>query len=430
MKRTSVLGLFLCVACAEDPSKQPSSTEPAFKPGTTEDSGSVDFDDGVTWHKDVAPVIAQNCAGCHNPSGISFDLTDYEKTALFADALVGSTESEQMPPWPPNRDCRPLMHERTLTDAEKTILREWAERDTPEGDPATAPEPAEPEFDLPDADLTLTLPEPYTPTGASDDYRCFVIDPGLTETARITGFQVNPDNSSIVHHVLVYTDLENKAAALDAEEDGPGYTCFGGPGFNETAVVGAWAPGSPGYRLPHNTAVSVDAGTSLVVQVHYSPAGDPGGSDQSSVSFDLADPDEDKRSAFFFPFVDTRLAIPPGAQDHVEGFTTTLNYGIDLQFFGGGPHLHRLGTSISVHHRKQDEAEFDCLMDIPQWDFNYQEIYFLEEPVTLRDGDEISLRCVYDNSDANPHATGETVHWGDATNDEMCLIYALAGLGG
>jgi hypothetical protein len=428
MKRICILGLSLCVACAEDPSK--TSTDADDTPEVDQDSGADGFDDGATWHKDVAPLIDQNCAGCHNPSGISFDLTDYENTALFADALVGSTESGQMPPWPPNRDCRPLMHERTLTDAEKAILREWAERDTPEGDPDTAPELAEVELDLPDADLTLSLPEPYTPTGSSDDYRCFVIDPGLTETARITGFQVHPDNAAIVHHVLVYTDLEDKAAAMDAAEDGPGYTCFGGPGFNETAVVGAWAPGSPGYRLPHNTAVSVDPGTALVVQVHYSPAGDPGGNDQSSVSFDLAEPDEDKRSAFFFPFVDTRLAIPPGAQEHVEGFTTTLNYGIDLQFFGGGPHLHRLGTSISVHHRKQDEDEFDCLMDIPRWDFNYQEIYFLEEPVTLRDGDELTLRCVYDNSDSNPHATGETVHWGDATNDEMCLIYALAGLGG
>ena len=48
----------------------------------------------------------------------------------------------------------------------------------------------------------------------------------------------------------------------------------------------------------------------------------------------------------------------------------------------------------------------------------------------LQDGDEVTLRCVYDNSDANPYATGESVHWGDATNDEMCLVYALAALGG
>ena len=420
---------FLIVGCSGAKDTQ-TATEPDTGPGSEqEDSGTIPVDDAATWHKDVLPLLNQHCAGCHNPQGISFDLTDYSQTALLADALVGATESGQMPPWPPSQECSPLMHQRTLSDLELQTLREWSEGATPEGDPNTAPASADSEFIPPDEDLTLTLPEPYTPEGSTDDYRCFVVDTEFTDIARITGFQVHPDNSAIVHHVLVYTDLENKAAALDERDDGPGYTCFGGPGFDETAVVGAWAPGSPGYRLPHNTALSVEPGTSLVVQMHYSPGGDPGGSDQSSVSFDLAEPDEDRRGAFFFPLVDTRLNIPPGAAEHVEGFTFTLDYGIDLAFFGGGPHLHRLGTAISLHHRKRDNEDFDCVMDIPSWDFNYQEIYFLEEPVVLRDGDEVSLRCVYDNSDANPYATGENVHWGDATNDEMCLVYALAALG-
>lgn len=432
MKRACVLGILLGVAC--DNTKAPDHTASGDNlesdADAAQDSGDDAIDDGVTWHKDVSPLLEQNCTGCHNPQGISFDLTSYPETALLAEALVGATESGSMPPWPPSRECRPLLHERTLSEADRQILRDWSARGTPEGDPATAPAPAESEFVPPDEDLTLTLPEPYTPIGATDDYRCFVVDPQLTDTARITGFQVHPDNSAIVHHVLVYTDTEGIAATLDERDEGPGYTCFGGPGFNETSVVGAWAPGSPGYRLPHNTAVSLEAGTALVLQVHYSPAGDPGGSDQSSVSFDLADADEDRQSAFFVPFVDTRLEIPPGAEAHEEGVTFTLDYGINLQFFGGGPHLHRLGSSISVHLRKPDQEEFDCIMEIPRWDFNYQEIYFLKDPVVIEDGDEVSLRCVYDNSDTNPYSTGDYVYWGDATNDEMCLIYALAGLGG
>lgn len=422
----------LIVGCATEP-REDKSASAQRTPETSDTAEVVDsaapVDDGVTWHKDVSPVLAQHCTGCHNPQGISFDLTDYAQTALLVDALVGATESGAMPPWPPNRECRPLLHERTLTDDEKAIIRDWSDRGTPEGDPATAPDPADLHADFipPEEDVVLTLPEPYTPSGEADDYRCFVIDPGFTDSVRVTGFQVHPDNAAIVHHVLVYTDLEGKAAALDEREDGPGYTCFGGPGFNETSVIGAWAPGNPGTRLPHDTALSVFAGTPLVVQVHYSPAGDPGGSDQSSISLDLAEPDEDLKSVFFVPFLDSNLDIPPGAANHEEGFTFTLDYGIDLEFFGGGPHLHRLGKEISVHRRPPGAEDFECLMDIPAWDFNYQEIYFLEEPVVIRDGDEVSLRCVYDNSESNPYATGDWVHWGDATGDEMCLVYALAG---
>jgi len=107
-----------------------------------------------------------------------------------------------------------------------------------------------------------------------------------------------------------------------------------------------------------------------------------------------------------------------------------MDYGLDLEFFGGGPHMHRLGKQISVRRRKPGDSDFECLMDIPEWDFGYQEIYFLEEPVIIEDGDEVELKCTFDNSEDNPYATDEVVHWGDATGDEMCLVYALASIAG
>jgi len=425
-------GLFV-VAC-NSPEKSSAANTSSSRQHDTAGEGDTGglTDDGVTWHKDVNPVLDQHCHGCHSQGSISFDLTDPETVALLGEAIVGATQSGLMPPWPPDLECRPLLHERTLSDEEKAILSDWIDRGAPVGDPATAPDPdaLDHDFTPPDSDLILTLPEPYTPSGSADDYRCFVVDPELEENALVKGFSVHPDNAAIVHHVLVYTDIEHQAAARDAAEDGPGYTCYGGPGFDETSVIGAWAPGSPGVVLPHDTALSIDAGTPLVVQVHYSPAGDPGGSDQSSVSLDLAEPDESLQPVFFVPFVDGNLNIPPGASNHEEGFRFTMDFGVNIAFFGGGPHMHRLGKSISVKRRKPGDSDFECLMDIPKWDFGYQEIYFLEEPVVLEDGDEVELKCTFNNSETNPYATDEMVNWGDATGDEMCLVYALAALSG
>ncbi len=89
--------------------------------------------------------------------------------------------------------------------------------------------------------------------------------------------------------------------------------------------------------------------------------------------------------------------------------------------------MHRLGRSISIAHEPEG-GEPSCLIDIPDWDFNTQEIYMLQEPVRINDGDAVHLECVSDNSATNPYATGETVRWGDATDDEMCLVYALVGI--
>ena len=73
----------------------------------------------------------------------------------------------------------------------------------------------------------------------------------------------------------------------------------------------------------------------------------------------------------------------------------------------------------------------ECLVDIPNWDFNWQQTYaFLEDEILVaQPGDEFRLTCVYDNSEANqPVVNGEQleprrVRWGDGTLDEMCLNY-------
>ena len=103
--------------------------------------------------------------------------------------------------------------------------------------------------------VELRMAEAYTPAppegGGSDEYRCHVIDPGLTKTAFLTGSQFAPENVAIAHHAIVYAVPPGGAAAVrkqDAKTPGLGWQCFGG-----TGVAGAegrrggtrrgWTPG-------------------------------------------------------------------------------------------------------------------------------------------------------------------------------------------
>ena len=70
-------------------------------------------------------------------------------------------------------------------------------------------------------------------------------------------------------------------------------------------------------------------------------------------------------------------------------------------------------------------------MRIPNWDFDLQGFYNLAEYATIQDGDEITLTCTYDNSADNPNQSSDPpkdVGWGDGTDDEMCLVFAMVGL--
>ena len=72
--------------------------------------------------------------------------------------------------------------------------------------------------------MTLEMDTDYTPSAptgvGTDDYRCFLLDPGLEEDVWLTGSQVLPGNPDVVHHVILFkVDADQVAAAeeLDAK---------------------------------------------------------------------------------------------------------------------------------------------------------------------------------------------------------------------
>jgi hypothetical protein len=67
----------------------------------------------------------------------------------------------------------------------------------------------------------------------------------------------------------------------------------------------------------------------------------------------------------------------------------------------------------------------EVLLDIPNYDFNWQLLYRYAEPRTFHEGDTITFTAWFDNSaenPANPDPT-QTVHWGQQTFEEMLLGY-------
>jgi len=161
-----------------------------------------------TWSDNIACIVYTRCVSCHNPSGIApFSLLTYEDGFDNAYAMTNAINEGIMPPWPPDKGFQRYAHERTITQVEIDLINSWFNAGAPEGTVANAPD--SPVFNsnsnLPNIDLTLKMPH-YTNTATKDDYRCFVMNPNLTEDMYITGWEAIPGNRSMVHHVLVYQD--------------------------------------------------------------------------------------------------------------------------------------------------------------------------------------------------------------------------------
>jgi hypothetical protein len=449
--------------------------------GTNGDTGEEVPDGALTYWADIRPVMDVKCITCHSAeSGVApYDWTDPEQTKNLGELIRGAVESGTMPPWYPNTDqCAPLKGELTLTDEEIAKFGQWVDDGKYIGDEsnyeAQTPIPADINTERLEFDdmIELTPPEPYeVPTTISDDFRCFTIDPGFETTRHVSGYEIDVDNESLLHHMIVFAvdgsdETAQQLEDLAAEDPEPGFDCFGSPGVDNLSVVGAWAPGGGRVGFPTNTALPLEEGTKFVLQMHYNISEGGMGTDQSGARVWLMDPDNppagDGQLVFVgnLPFevppgvngldvpdeeCDVVYSMPGGSAPPERGVSSDeagsdpalvgqsgcvvqevyYDIGVPTRIWSAFPHMHLKGQEIEIEVLPWEEEggvsrpveeDNECLMDMPLWDFNWQRAYWLEDPVRVPAKGVVRITCRYDNSDE-----GSPIALGDGSGDEMCL---------
>ena len=327
--------------------------------------------------------------------------------------------------------------------------------------------------------LEMTM-EPYLPdSGLSDDYRCFLLDPGNDEDVNVTQFNVIPDQLDIVHHAILYVVEAHEVAAaeaVDRSQDGVGWTCFGGPSVpgasGLSGALGTWVPGLTNTRFPDGTTKILEAGSQIILQMHYNLAGAADiNPDASSIELetsnnasltrlrgmtllspvevkcpgvypeDTSDPCHRQHAlstsldggltngalharCFTSPQLYLGINVGDGSDQEVSCTTRLTRTG---QFVGSLGHMHLRGSTIRVTLRPGTPDEQSVLI-IPRWNFNFQEQFWFDEPIQFNAGDSINISCSYDNSGPIPGPDGNLLEpryiiWGDGTTDEMCLSW-------
>ena len=320
---------------------------------------------------------------------------------------------------------------------------------------------------------------PEAPAGGTDDYRCFVVDPRLAADSFITGVSFLPGNADVVHHSILFRVAPAQAAAArakDAADPRPGWQCFGGPGLPATSTnpldkldtapwLAGWAPGGKENVFPAGFGVPVQAGSLIVVQMHYNLRHATGTSaaDSTHVRLRVTTKPLAPLSTMLLP-APVELPCPPGAtgalctrgtavDDVVRRFGPDARRTIGgLQLLCGGDfahpasgptqsctrtvrepvtvraaagHMHLLGRSITIVANAGTPRE-RSILSIPVWDFDNQSARPLAAPLPLRPGDTVTVTCTHDAGlrALLPELQGTPdryVVWGEGTTDEMCL---------
>ena len=383
----------------------------------------------VTWANRIAAIMQDNCQGCHRPGDIGpFPLLDHGDAARRAQKILRAVEARRMPPWKPVPGFGDFLDVRRLSDADVAAVRAWVKAGAPEGHRADAPAPRRfPEgWSLAEPDAVLAPAEAYeVPAGDRDLYRCFVIPTSFPEDRYLRAVEFVPGNRKIVHHILTYVDTRGEAEALDRADPGPGYTCFGGPGFVPTGMgVGGWAPGAPPQVNPDGVGLLLPSGARVVMQVHYHNQTGAPETDLSRIGLHWARARVDKRVRAI-PVLNRGFVLPAEASRHTVRASFTLPPAWNLHAVAVSPHMHLLGREMTVTATYPD-AKTRPLIKIDDWDFHWQGTYRYAEPVPLPGGTRIDVEAVYDNSSANrrnPTSPPRDVTWGENTTDEMCIAF-------
>jgi hypothetical protein len=380
----------------------------------------------VTFTKDVAPIVFQNCASCHRPGEVApFPLLTYADVKKRSKQILAAMESRQMPPWKPEAGHGDFVGERRMKPAEIATVKKWVEEGAVEGEAKHLPPlPKFPEgWAFGEPDLVVKMPEAYTvPAEGRDIYRAFAVPLNLTEDKYVRAVQYRPSNNRVVHHALLFLDITGESRRKDQQDPVPGFRGQGlGLGAVSGGSLGGWAPGGLSQPYPDGMGKEVKKNADIVLQLHFNPTGKPE-KEQSQIGLWFTK-EKPQRMVAMMPLSDWQINLPAGEKEVT--ITDSVVLPVDVDLIGIIPHAHYLGKTCKVWAKGADGKEIPLIW-IKDWDFDWQEQYRYKQVVRLPKGSELNMVWTYDNSASNPRQPSnppKRVRFGEQTEDEMAMAF-------
>jgi hypothetical protein len=429
---------------------------------------------GVTFTRDVAPIIFNKCANCHRPGEVApMPLTSYQEVRPWSKAIREEVVERSMPPWfaDPHTSTLKFRNDRRLSPKEIETIVAWVDAGAPKGDDKDLPPMPNytPGWTFGEPDLVIEMPVEFeVPPEGELPMQNFYVPVPFTDERWIEAVELRPGNPAVVHHSIANvvrlpegTKIVNGRAVREEggsaqintrparetgglSEGGAREVFQSQDSFTRAGafkLVGQ-APGK-GFESHHSgTAKRILPGMYFQFNMHYQPSG-RAEKDRSRLGLWFAKQPvkyevltKGVTDAIFIggkELSETRVIngkevkvrgkipnIPPNVDNWEIGGELAIKESITLYAFA--PHMHLRGKDIK-YTLVWPDGRRQVLLDVPKFDFNWQLHYELAEPLKIPAGSKILALAHYDNSIKNRYnpAPNKEVFWSEQSWDEMFI---------
>lgn len=363
------------------------------------------------FHRDIEPILQRRCQSCHRPGEIGpMPLLTYAEARPWARAIRQAVLTGKMPPWFAARGEHAFGNDARLSQREIALIDEWSRAGAPQGNPKDAPAP--PGFtqgwNIGTPDLVVRMPQAVqVPAREEIDYQFQIVPLNFAEDRWVRAAEVRPGRREVVHHVVVYV-----------REPGSRWLRGDDRRVTTSDILAIYTPGQAASILPQGMARKIPAGSDLVFQVHYTPAGKPA-EDRTSLGLVFA-PGPPGRRVFTLQMGTAEFLVPAGERDYRVSVTGTMP--ADALLLSMFPHLHLRGKAF-LYERIEPGGRVETLLEVRPYDFYWQLNYVLARPLPLAAGARLRFTAWYDNSPNNPRNPDPAadVGYGERSSDEMMI---------
>ena len=365
---------------------------------------------------EIAPIIAEQCASCHREGGIGpFAMDSHLMLQGWSPMIREVLLTKRMPPTQVDPYIGHFSNARYISDSDLQRLVHWIDAGAPRGgadiDPLTELQfPDRREWQLGEPDFIVKAPAHEIPATGVLDYINIEVELPFEEDKWVRAVQYIAGDEAVLHHLLSYVTAPREAVQGESP-----VAINASPRFLE-----GYAPGKvDAITFPQNTGVYIPQGHNLAMQFHYTPNG-RATVDETLLGLYMHDDPPDYEN--FTQSVSGMFRIPPFAGNHAA--SAEYVFAEDVVVTGLRPHMHFRGKDMKLSAELPDGSITE-LLSVPNYSYEWQPTYALEEPVNLPAGTMVHVTGTFDNSEynpANPDPSKELT-FGLQSWDEMFIGY-------